>query len=331
MTDSDRPEENAEEPGAPKEVAAAEEMAARQAKVREVETTIFTGVQGHGGGPVDPVRLTPTDSFQFRCHKGVSCWNVCCHGADVTLTPYDILILAKHFMVRPAKFVAEYTVPAIHEGSGLPVAKLLMTDSGEGSGGELGDGKGPCVFMDADAGCTVYSDRPVTCRYYPMGLGAIKMKGHEVREDMYFLVKEAHCKGHAEDHQQTVAQFRQEQGVEPYDLINERWIDILMQMASWRSIGGPMGRDVSKQTKKMFYMISTDVDAFRRFVFDTKFLDTYEIDEDMVDSVRVNDEALLQLGFDWLRNVMFNDPTITLKQNVLQQAIGKAREGLGGT
>ncbi|MHA1152529.1 MAG: hypothetical protein ACTSQ7_07675 [Alphaproteobacteria bacterium] len=151
------------------------------------------------------------------------------------------------------------------------------------------------------------------------------MKGHETREDMYFLVKEAHCKGHAEDHGQTVAEFRKEQGVEPYDLINERWIDILMQMASWRSIGGPMGRDVSKQTKKMFYMISTDVDAFCRFVFETKFLDTYDIDEDMVD------EALLQLGFDWLRNVMFNDPTITLKQNVLQQAIGKAREGLGGT
>jgi Fe-S-cluster containining protein len=260
----------------------------------------------------------------------VSCWNVCCHGADVTLTPCDILILAKHFMLRPAKFVAEYTVPAIHEGSGLPVPKLLMTDSKDRGDGP-GDGKGPCVFMDEEAGCTVYGARPVTCRYYPMGLGAIKMKGHERREDMYFLVKEAHCKGHFEDREQTVAEFRKEQGVEPYDLINERWIDILMQMASWRSIGGPMGRDVSKQTKKMFYMVSTDVDAFRRFVFETKFLDTYDIDEDMVDSVRVNDEALLQLGFDWLRNVMFNDPAIGLKKDVLQHVIGKAREGLGGT
>ena len=104
-----------------------------------------------------------------------------------------------------------------------------------------------------------------------------------------------------------------------------------MKMASWKSLGGPMGQDVSTQTKKMFYMVSTDPDAFRRFVFDTKFLDTYDIDEDMVDSVRVNDEALLQLGFDWLRNVMFNEPTIALKQEVLQQAIGKVREGLGGT
>ena len=63
---------------------------------------------------------------------------------------------------------------------------------------------------------------------------------------------------------------------------------------------------------------------------DTKFLDSYDIDEDMVDAVRVGDETLLQVGFDWLRNVIFNEPTIALKQGVLEQAIGKAREGLGG-
>ena len=128
-----------------------------------------------------------------------------------------------------------------------------------------------------------------------------------------------------------MAEFRRDQGIEPYDEQNRGWIEILMKMASWQSIGGPYGKAPSKQTKQMFFLVSTDIDGFRRFVFETKFLDTYDIDEDMVDSVRVNDEALLQLGFDWLRNVMFNDPTITLKQDVLQQAIGKAREGLGGT
>ncbi len=50
----------------------------------------------------------------------------------------------------------------------------------------------------------------------------------------------------------------------------------------------------------------------------------------MGEAVRVGDEALLLLGFDWLRNVVFNQPSIALKPEVLQQAIGKAREGLGG-
>ncbi len=58
--------------------------------------------------------------------------------------------------------------------------------------------------------------------------------------------------------------------------------------------------------------------------------DGYDIDEDMVDPVCVGDEARLQLGFDWFRNVMFNEPIIALKPEVLQQAIGKARKGLGG-
>ncbi len=251
----------------------------------------------------------------------MSCWNVCCYGADVTLTPCDIPTLARRLGTRPAILVAHYAVPAIHPGSGLPVAKLVMTGQ---------DGKGACVFLDEAAGCTVYDARSVTCRYYTLGLGAVKMKGHEVREDMYFLVKEAHCKGHFEEKEQSVGAFRQEQGVEPYDLLNERWIDILMKMASWRSLGGPLGRDVSTQTKKMFYVISTDVDAFRRFVFETRFLATYEIDPDMVENIKTNDEALLQLGFDWLRNVMFNEPTIAMKQDVLQRAIGAAREELGG-
>jgi hypothetical protein len=301
---------------------AAREMAERRQADRELGATIFEGVRRDDGNPVEPVRLQLADRFHFRCHRGVSCWNVCCHGADVTLTPFDILTLSKHFGCRPARFVEDFTVPAIHAGSGLPVAKLVMTGK---------DGKGPCVFMDDDKGCTVYPSRPATCRYYPLGLGAIKMKGHEKREDLYFLVKEDHCKGHFEAQEQSVGEFRDEQGVEPYRLLDERWIGILMKMASWRSIGGPMGQDVSLQTKKMFYMVSTDTDAFRRFVFETKFLATYEIDADMVESLRVNDVALLQLGFDWLQNVIFNEPTIAMRREVLQGAIGAAREELGGT
>lgn len=312
---------SSEDETGPKEDSTSAEMADRLQAGAELETKLFEGVRQSDGNPVHPVKLTPSDRFNFRCHKGVSCWNACCHGADVTLTPYDIITLSKSFFVRPAQFVADYTVPAIHEASGLPVPKLVMTGK---------EGNGPCVFMREEEGCSVYESRPATCRYYPLGLGAYKLKGHEQREDMHFMVKEPHCEGHREDQEQTVSEFRAEQGIEPYDLINQRWVDILMKMASWRTIGGPMGRDVSTQTKKMFYMVSTDIDAFRRFVFDTKFLQTYEIDDDMIEAIRSNDEALLQLGFDWLKNVMFNDATLTMKQSVLQEAIGAARNEMGG-
>jgi hypothetical protein len=88
---------------------------------------------------------------------------------------------------------------------------------------------------------------------------------------------------------------------------------------------------VSQQAKKMFFMVSTDVEAFRRFVFDTRFLDTYAIDPELVDILKTDDIALLQLGFDWLKNVLFNEQTITMKEDVLQAAIARGRAEMGAT
>jgi Fe-S-cluster containining protein len=289
---------------------------------KDIEVDIFEGVRQADGNPVDPVRLQASDSFCFSCHKSISCWNRCCHGADVTLTPADILMLTKKLGLQPADFLAQYTVPAIWEKSDMPVAKLRTDDK---------DDSDACIFLAGDEGCGVYDARPATCRYYPMGLASIKMMGAEQKEDFYFLVKESHCQGHAEDKHQTVTQFRVEQGVEALDEINRGWIDIMMKMTSWRSVGGPNAKQVSPQAKKMFFMVSTDVSAFRSFVFETRFLDTYAIDPEMVEILKTDDIALLQLGFDWLKNVLFNEQTIMMKEDVLQAAIARGRAEMGAT
>jgi len=306
-------------------IAPDDSRAAREAAERlmaESEVNIFEGVRQEDGGPVLPVRLKPEDMFCLSCHRDVPCWNACCYGADVTLTPYDILRLKGNLGLPTREFLERYTYSDIWPRSGLPVAKLQMG----------ADGKGACGLLDEEAGCTVYADRPSTCRYYPLGLGAIKLKDAEEGQekmDFHFLVKEPHCKGHDEEKLQSVAQFRTEQGIEPYDRMNRGWIDIQMKMASWKTIGGPQGRDLSEQTKRMFFMVSTDVDEFRRFVFGSKFLDTYYVEDATVALLQTDDEALLQLGFDWLKNVMFNEPTISLRKNVLQAAIARTRGELG--
>ncbi len=307
------------EPVAPDE--GGDSRAAAERREKDVETEIFEGVRAEDGGPVVPVRLEGGDSFSFSCHRGISCWNKCCYGADVMLAPYDILRLSRNLGIRPAEFNQRYVVPSMWERADLPVPKLKMGDGGSGA----------CVFLHEEDGCTVYADRPATCRYYPLGLGAIKLKDSPEQTDFHFLVKEPFCKGHDEDKQQSVDSFRAEQGVEAYDRLNHGWIDIMMKLASWKTVGGPHGKDVSTQTKKMFYMVSTDVDAFRRFVFETRFLDTYLIDDEVAKLLKIDDEALLQLGFDWLKNVMFNEPTISLREDVLQRAIAAVREEVGGT
>ena len=81
----------------------------------------------------------------------------------------------------------------------------------------------------------------------------------------------------------------------------------------------------------MFFMVTTDVGAFRRFVFETRFLDTYAIDQDTIEMLKTDDIALLQLGFDWLKNVLFNEETINMKDDVLQAAIARGRSEMGAT
>jgi uncharacterized protein len=297
----------------------AHEEALRSGRTRDQRLNVFDSVRINSENPVQPVKLTPEDTFRFRCHRGVSCWNKCCHGADITLAPYDILRLTRHFGVRPAEFLTSFTVPAEQEAAGMPVAKLKMAGD---------DGKGACPFL-ADEGCTVYADRPAACRYYPLGLISVKLKDSEAKEDFNFLVREDHCLGHGEDHNQTVADFLNEQGVEPYEHINRGWIDILMKLASWRPAGGFMGKEPTPQARQMFFMVSTDVERLRKFVFESSFLERYEIPAEALDMLRESDEALICLGLDWMKNVLFNEPTLDIKQQVLQDAIAKARSETG--
>jgi Fe-S-cluster containining protein len=297
----------------------AHEETFRPGKGRDEKLSVFDSVRVHSDNPVQPVKLRPEDSFNFRCHRGVACWNKCCHGADITLPPYDILRLSRHFGQRPAEFLERYTVPAEHEGAAMPVVKLKM-------GGE--DGTGACPFL-ADEGCTVYDDRPAACRYYPLGLISVKLKDSEAKEDFNFLVREDHCLGHAEPHSQTVAEFCKDQGVEPYEQINRGWIDILMKLASWRPMGGPLGEVPTPQARQMFFMVSSDVERLRKFVFESSFLQRYEIPAEALDVVRTSDEALICLGLEWMKSVLFHEPTIEIRQAVLQEAIGKARSETG--
>jgi hypothetical protein len=283
------------------------------------EEIIFAARAKSVDSPVDPVRLKAEDRFCFSCHGGVSCWNKCCHGTDVVLTPMDILVLSRHLGLRPQEFLLEHAITANWEKADLPVAKLKMTGV---------DGQGACPFV-TDAGCSVYEDRPATCRYYPLGLATVKMKGAKDKEDFHFLVKESHCKGHEEDKQLSVKEFRAEQEVDYFDRVNRGWMDVLMKMASWKTLGGPFGKDMTPQTKFMFLMVSTDVDALRRFVLDTKFLEIYEVDPETIEVIKTDDEALLQVGFEWFKNVTFNESTIKMKEKVLQKAIAKAREDIG--
>ena len=162
------------------------------------------------------------------------------------------------------------------------------------------DEKRGCPFVSFPEGCAIYTDRPVSCRYYPIGQATLKKgigsSGQGIHEEFYFFVKGKHCLGYEENTQWTVESWRADQESSLYDEMNREWKSILMR----RNIpGGKSTLDPKKQTQ--FYMASYDLDRFRRFVFDSKFLDVFDIDEEEIEKMRTDEIALMQFGFKYLK------------------------------
>ncbi|MFO7686235.1 MAG: YkgJ family cysteine cluster protein [Desulfobacterales bacterium] len=250
---------------------------------------------------IPPVRLGYDSQFTFDCHPGVSCFTQCCRGIDIVLTPYDIIQLKHRLELDSEQFLAIYTEPRLMEKTDLPVVYLRLLD----------DDRRSCPFV-RDEGCLVYTDRPTACRYYPLGTASLMHKEGADDEGFFFFVHESHCKGFEEPREWTVAQWRQDQGVDVRDRINADWTDILVHKRSF-----PPSIKLTEKSKELFFMVCYNVDRFRRFVFESSFLDRYALDADTLTQIREDDVALLRFGLRWLKGTLFQVPEsekIAMKQ-----------------
>lgn len=250
---------------------------------------------------VEPVRLDPETKFRFRCHPGISCFTRCCSNIDIMLTPYDVLRMKKRLGISSEEFLTRYTVMRIDEKSSHPYAYLRMSD----------DQNRVCPFVTKPEGCTIYEDRPVSCRYYPVGQATLKKgigtTGGGTHEEFFFFVREDHCKGFDEDRQWTIQEWRDDQGSEHYDAMNREWKEVLMR----RNLPGKLTLDPAKQ--RQFFIASYDLDSFRRFVFESRFLDKFDIPEDEAAAMRDDDVALMQFAFKYIKFIMMIEPTLKMK------------------
>jgi hypothetical protein len=57
-------------------------------------------------------------------------------------------------------------------------------------------------------------------------------------------------------------------------------------------------------------MAAYDLDTFREFVFSSTFLRRFDLDDDLVESLRTDDRALLLFALRWLRFALFGEPTV---------------------
>lgn len=257
---------------------------------------------------VEPIERTLNSTFKFRCHKGIGCFNRCCKHANILLTPYDIVRMKRRLGISSEEFLKRYTDIHIDEKSSHPYAVLKMM---ENNGGK-------CPFVTRE-GCCVYEDRPVNCRYYPVGQG-LMIKGTEsrkVNEEFYFFIKEPTCLGYQEDKEWTIETWRIDQGVDIYDEMNREWKEIQLR----RDAPGEPKLDPKKQP--LLYMASYDIDRFRKYVFESRLLDVIDVAKEDVENIKTDEIALMKFGFKYLKYILMIEEAFKVKE----KGVRKSRKG----
>jgi Fe-S-cluster containining protein len=247
---------------------------------------------------VEAVERTLDSKFSFKCHKDISCFNKCCHQTDMLLTPYDIIRIKKRLGLSSTEFLQKYTYTHIDEQSSHPFAVLTMSQN-EG---------GACSFLTAQ-GCSIYEDRPASCRYYPVGRGLMirDTENGPAPVDFYFFIRQPTCLGYNESNEWSIGQWREAQGVDVYDEMNREWQQIQLRRDN------PDKPKLDEQKQSLMYMASYDLDKFRQFVFQSGFLNLFELDAAEVEKMKDDDIALMKFGFKYLKYILLLEETLKIK------------------
>ncbi len=261
---------------------------------------------------VQPEELSARDRIRFRCYPGIGCFTRCCSGVRIILTPYDIYRLRNRLGLSYHDFLIEYTKPDTIDSSSLPVVSLLMKDDREQS----------CPFVTPE-GCTVYSDRPLICRYYPVGMGIMKKFDKRTGEDFFLLVKEPHCLGHQEEKTWTIDEWRADQESDLYDEMNADWMEVVLKAKTLGMV------TFSDRSLELFYIISTNLDLFRDFFFGSGLAATYDLSAEEIRALQEDDLAFLRFSQKWLRFILFGEGGLKVKPSVrekVQKKLEKEKE-----
>jgi len=161
-----------------------------------------------------------------------------------------------------------------------------------------------CPFLES-SGCRVYSDRPHTCRLFPVEQGLIYQAQSPKPQPVHFFKPPEFCRGHFETRHWTPAQWSENQQAGAYNRMALRWGELkrLFQNDPWGA-QGPAGPKA-----KMAFMATYNLDRFRDFVFNSSFLKRYKLKTKRLRQIEGDDEALLNFGFEWIQLFVWGLPS----------------------
>jgi len=252
-------------------------------------------------------KMTAEDSFTFACHPGISCFNVCCANVNIVLTPLDILQMSRALDISTTDFLSRHTLVPFTEDQKLPVVFLRMNE----------DEKRTCPFV-TDEGCSIYEARPWPCRMYPLGQASPADPATQ-GDEFFFLMKEEHCRGFEENKEWKVKDWIKDQGADRYEETGTLFREILHHPYLQK-------RSLDPARMEMFYMGCYDLDKFRKFVFESKFLSRFDLTDEEKESIRSSDMEALRFAFRWLRFALFGELTIKINPANLSEREREALE-----
>ncbi len=243
-------------------------------------------------------KLGPRDTFSFRCHPEVSCFNKCCRNLNLFLYPYDVLRLREVLGMSSGEFIDTHVDVVLRPESFFPEVLLRMADNKEKT----------CPFL-TEAGCTVYQGRPDACRTFPVEQGVAFDENGKKPRMIHFFKPPDFCMGQHEEQVWSTETWAKDQEAVQYNKMTTLWAELkgMFRVDPWAG-EGPDGRRA-----KMAFMATYNVDSFREFVFESSFLKRYKVKADVLKKIRKDDTELMKFGFIWIKAYLFGVKSKTFR------------------
>jgi Fe-S-cluster containining protein len=194
--------------------------------------------------------------------------------------------LKHHLGISSDEFLDDYIDIVLRPNSFFPDVFLRMAEDTEKS----------CPFLTG-SGCSVYPERPDTCRGFPLERGIIYDAATRKSEMICFYRPPGFCKGRHESREWTPKSWLENQQVDFDRKIYHRWTEIRRRFQS-----DPWGTEGPEGPKaKMAFMAAYNVDRFHDFVFNSSFLKRYRVKPAIRKQIRKDDLKLLEFGFEWIK------------------------------